>query len=162
MCTAQQHNSTSNVVDATHLPLLTAWRLNRHNFGFADKSRAELQDLVPQPEPKKQRIEVTVPRTRSQGKEQPEQPEEQRRREEEEAVEAWRKISEEHHREKEAEERRKAKEQKKGKAKVHEEDVFQDMPEIEVPHQMPDAPMFDTTRLTSLLLASTLMQTMKA
>ena len=63
---------------------------------------------------------------------------------------------------KEAEERRKTKEQEKGKAKVHEEDIFQDMPKFEVPHQMPNTPMLDTTRLTSLLLASTLMQTMKA
>ena len=31
-----------------------------------------------------------------------------------------------------------------------------------MPHQMPEPPAFDTTRLTSLLLASTLMQTMKA
>ena len=36
------------------------------------------------------------------------------------------------------------------------------MPEFEVPQQMPEPPAFDTTRLTSLLLASTLMQTMKA
>ena len=36
------------------------------------------------------------------------------------------------------------------------------MPEIEVPHQVPVQPIIDTTRLTSLLLASTLMQTMKA
>ena len=36
------------------------------------------------------------------------------------------------------------------------------MPEFKLPHQMPKPPTFDTTRLTSLLLASTLMQTMKA
>ena len=60
---------------------LAAWRLDRHNFGFADKSRAELQELVPQPEPKKTKVEVAAPRTRSQKKDQPEQPEEQRRRE---------------------------------------------------------------------------------
>ena len=117
---------------------------------------------MPQPEPKKTKVEVAATRTRSQKKDQPEQPEEQRKREEEEAAEKWRRISIEHHREKEAEERRKTREHEKGKAKVHQEDIFQDMPEFEVPQQMPEAPMFDTTRLTSLLLASTLMQTMKA
>ena len=112
---------------------LAAWKLDRQNFGFANRSRAELQELVPQPEPKKTKIEVAAPRTRSQKKDQLEQPEEQQKREEEEAAEKWKRISEEHHREKEAEERRKAKQQEKGKAKVHEEDVFQDMPELEVP-----------------------------
>ena len=52
--------------------------------------------------------------------------------------------------------------QEKGKAKVQEEHVFQDMPEMEVPPQVPAQPTLDTTRLTSLLLASTLLQTMKA
>ena len=33
---------------------------------------------------------------------------------------------------------------------------------MEVPSQVPAQPIIDTTRLTSLLLASTLMQTMKA
>ena len=32
-------------------------------------------------------------------------------------------------------------EQEKGKAKVHEEDIFQDMPEFEVPQHMPEAPL---------------------
>ena len=77
-------------------------------------------------------------------------------------MEKWRKISEEHHREKEDEDRRKAKEKEKGKAKVQEEQILQDMPDFELPHQMPEPPTFNTTRLTSLLLASTLMQTMKA
>ena len=91
---------------------LAAWKLDRHNFGFADKSRAQLQELVPQPETKKTRVKAAAPRTRSQKKEQPEQPEEQRKREEEEAAEKWKKISEEHHKEKEMEERRRAKEQR--------------------------------------------------
>ena len=36
------------------------------------------------------------------------------------------------------------------------------MPDFELPTQVPAQPTLDTTRLTSLLLASTLMQTMKA
>ena len=84
-------------------------------------------------EPKKTKVEVAAPRTRSQKKDQPEQQEEQRKREEEEAAKKWKKILEEHHREKEAEERRRAKEQAKGKAKVHKEDIFQDIPEFELP-----------------------------
>ena len=143
---------------------LAAWKLDRSSFGFADRNRAELQELAPQPEFKKHKVEVsTVRTTQSQAAKHAEQPEEQRKREEEEAAQAWKKISEEHHREKETEERRRAKQQEKGKAKVYEEDTFQDQPELEVPHQMPEPPAFDTTRLTSsLLLASTLMQTMKA
>lgn len=143
---------------------LAAWRLEKTTFGFADRSRAELQQLVPQPELKKHKVEVGASRTtRSQATKGAEQMDEKRKREkEEEAAQTWKKISEEHHREKEAEERRRAKQQDKGKAKVYEEDTFQDQPEFEIPQQMPEPPAFDTTRLTSLLLASTLMQTMKA
>ena len=36
------------------------------------------------------------------------------------------------------------------------------MPEFKIPQELPEQQGFDTTRLTSLLLASTLMQTMKA
>ena len=79
---------------------LAAWKLDRHNFRFANRNRAELQELMPQPEPKKQKTELATSRiTRSQKQE---QPEEQWKREEEEAAETRRKISEEHHREKEA------------------------------------------------------------
>ena len=139
---------------------LAAWKLDRTNFGFADRNRVELQELAPQPEVKKQKVEVVASRiTRSHKQE---QPEEQWKREEEEAAAAWKRISEEHHRDKEAEDKRRAQQQAKGKAKVHEENIFQDLPEFEVPQQMPEPPAFDTTRLTSLLLASTLMQTMKA
>ena len=131
-----QHNNTIQH-PMLLMPLichLAACKLERHNFGFADRNRAELQDLVPQPEQKKPKIEVAASRlTRSRAQE---QPEERKKREEEEAAEAWKKISEDHHRQKEAEERRKAKAQEKGKAKVQEE-VFQDMPELEVPPQVP-------------------------
>lgn len=100
---------------------LAAWKLDKTTFGFADCNRAELQELVPQPESKKQKVEVVAQRTtRSQAREQTLQPEEQRKREEEEAAEKWKKISKEHHREKEAEEKRRAKEQDKGKAKIQE------------------------------------------
>ena len=39
---------------------LAAWKLDRNNFGFADRNRAELQELVPQPEAKKPKDEVTM------------------------------------------------------------------------------------------------------
>ena len=142
---------------------LATWKLDRTSFGFADRNRIELQDLAPQPDLKKQKVDVSTARTtRSQATKEAEQPDEQRKREEAEAADTWRRVSEEHRKEKEAEERRKAKAQEKGKAKVQYEDVFQDMPEMEVPPQVPAQPIIDTTRLTSLLLASTLMQTMKA
>ena len=81
--------------------------MDRTTFGFADRNRAELQEIAPQPELKKQKVEVVVSRiTRSHKQE---QPEEQWKREEEEAALTWRKISEEHHREKEAEEKRTSK-----------------------------------------------------
>ena len=103
---------------------------------------------MPQPDLKRQKVEVSAARTtRIQATKEAEQPDEQRKREEAEAAETWKKISEEHHREKEAEERRKAKAQEKGKAKVHDEDVFQDLPEMEVPPQVPTQPTLDTTRL---------------
>ena len=142
---------------------LAAWKLDRHSFGFADRNRIELQDLAPQPDLKKQRVEINTARTtRSQAAKEAEQPEEQHKREEEAAAETWKKISEEHHREKEAEERRRTKQQDKGKAKVHEQETFQEMPEFETPQELPEQQGLDTTRLTSLLLASTLMQAMKA
>ena len=94
---------------------LAAWKLDRSSFGFADRNRAELQELAPQPELKKHKVEVsTVRTTRSQAAKEAEQPEEQRKREEEAVAETWRKISEEHRKEKEAEERRKIREQAKG------------------------------------------------
>ena len=62
---------------------LAAWRLDKTSFGFADRNRAELQELVPQPESKKPRVEATAQRiTRSQKQEQPLKPEEQRKQEE--------------------------------------------------------------------------------
>ena len=142
---------------------LGAWKLDKTNFGFADRKRAELQELAPQPQEKKLKEEVSTARaTRSQAAKQAEQPEEQRKKEEEEADATWKRISEEHRKDKEAEERRRIREQAKGKAKVQDEEIFQDAPHFEAPQQMPAPPAFDTTRLTSLLLASTLMQTMKA
>ena len=46
---------------------LATWRLDRTQFGFADRSRAELQELVPQLDIKKPRVEEHSPRvTRSQ------------------------------------------------------------------------------------------------
>ena len=160
-----QHNNTIQH-PMILMPLichLAAWKLEKTTFGFADRNGAELQELVPQPDLKKHKVEVGTARaTRSQAAKGAEQPEEQCTREEEAAAETWKKISEEHHREKEAEERRRAKQQDKGKAKVHEQEVFQDMPEFETPQEPPEQQGLDTTRLTSLLLASTLMQTMKA
>ena len=128
---------------------LAAWKLDRTTFGFVDRNRAELRELAPQPELKKQKTEVATSRiTRSQKQE---QPEEQRKRKEEEAAITWQRISEEHHREKEAEERRKAKEQEKGKAKVQEEDIFQDMPDFELPTQVPAQPTLDTSTTSGRL-----------
>ena len=108
--------------------------MDRTHFGFADSNRAELQEIAPQPEVKKQKVELSTARTtRSQAAKEAEQPEEQWKREEEVAAETWKKISEEHRKEKEAEEKRKIKEQAKGKAKEHQENIFQDLPELEVP-----------------------------
>ena len=36
---------------------LAAWKLDKATFGFAYRNRVELQELVPQPEPKTQRLE---------------------------------------------------------------------------------------------------------
>ena len=108
---------------------LAAWKLDKTTFGFADRNRMELQDLVPQPESKKLKVEVATQRTtRSHKQEQPLNPEEQRQKEEEEAVEKWKRITEEHRKEKEAKEKWHTKEQE-----VHEEDILQDMPDFEVP-----------------------------
>ena len=108
-----QHNNTIQH-PMLLMPLiyhLVAWRLDKTSFGFANRNRAELQELVPQSESKKPRVEATAQRTtRSQKQEQPLKPEEQRKQEEDETVEKWQKITEEHHKEKEAEERRRAKE----------------------------------------------------
>ena len=83
---------------------LTAWKLDKTNFGFADRNKAKLQELVPQPEPKKQKVEMPSQRTtRSQRQEETAKQENQRKQEEEEAIATWQRISKEHHREKEAE-----------------------------------------------------------
>ena len=83
---------------------LTAWKLDKTNFGFADRNKAKLQELVPQPEPKKQKVEVPSQRTtRSQKQEEAIKQEKQRKQEEEEAAATWKRISEEHHKGKEAE-----------------------------------------------------------
>ena len=80
---------------------------------------------MPQPESKKQKVEVVAQQTtRSQTREQPLQPVEQCQKDEEEAAEKWKRITEEHRKKKEAEEKRRAKEKDKGKAKVHEEEIF--------------------------------------
>ena len=60
VCT--QHN---NIIQHPMLlmPLichLAAWKLDKTVFGFANKSRVELQELVPQPEPKKQKLELVA------------------------------------------------------------------------------------------------------
>ena len=45
---------------------LAAWKLDKTTFSFADRNRAELQELAPQPEMKKPKTEVVAPRiTRS-------------------------------------------------------------------------------------------------
>ena len=107
---------------------LAAWKLNKTTFGFADRSRAELQELMPQPKPKKQKVEVATQRTtRSQAREQTLQHEDQCHKDKEEAAEKWKRITEEHCKEKEAEEKRCAKQQEEGKAKVQEEEQFQDI-----------------------------------
>ena len=57
---------------------LAAWKLDKTNFGFADRRRAELQELVPQPEPKKQKAKMATQRTtRSQKHEEASKKEEQ-------------------------------------------------------------------------------------
>ena len=43
---------------------------------------------------------------------------------------------------------RRAREQDKGKAKVQEEQIFQDMPEFELPQETLEPQTLDTTRLT--------------
>ena len=69
-----QHNNTIQH-PMLLMPLichLAAWRLDKITFGFADRNRAELQELVPQPELKKPKVEVAAQgTTRSQKKEQP-------------------------------------------------------------------------------------------
>ena len=54
------------------------------------------------------------------------------------------------------------KEQEKGMAKIQEEEVLQEEPEFEIPQPLPTQHKLDTAKLNSLLLASTLMQTMRA
>ena len=90
------------------------------------------------------------------------QHEEQKKREAEAAATKWKEISEQHHREKEAEQRRKQSIQDKGKAKIQEEEMFQEALELEIPQVTPTQQDLDTSRLNNLLLPSTLMQTMKA
>lgn len=94
--------------------------------------------------------------TRSKGKEEgmAEAAKELRKQQEEAAAKLWKEIAEQHWRNKAAEERR-DKEKEKGKAKVQEE------PEFELQQSLPTQQDIDTTRLNSLLLASTLMQTMR-
>ena len=103
-----QHNNTIQH-PMLLMPLichLAAWKLDKTTFGFADRNRAELLELAPQPEMKKPKIEVAAPRiTRSQAQTPFLSTQEQCKREESEAAEQWRKITEEHHKEKEAEER---------------------------------------------------------
>ena len=82
---------------------LAAWKLDMMHFGFADKNREELQDLVPQPKHKKPKTDIPSRRTtRSQGHEEAHKQEEQKKQETEDAAATWKKILEEHHREKEA------------------------------------------------------------
>ena len=54
------------------------------------------------------------------------------------------------------------KEQEKGKAKVQEEEVLQEEPEDKIPQPLPTQQEFNIAKLNSLLLVSTLMQTMRA
>ena len=73
---------------------LAAWKLDKTNFGFVDRRRAELQELVLQPEPKKQKAEMATQRTtRSQKHEEASKKEEQRKQEEVEAADQWRRIA---------------------------------------------------------------------
>ena len=49
-----------------------------------------------------------------------------------------------------------------GKTKVYEDQVLQVEPDLKIPQSLPTQQEIDMTRLNSLLLASTLMQTMRA
>ena len=101
-----QHN---NIIQHLMLlmPLLchlAMWKLDKTTFGFADKNRAELQELVTQPEPKKQRLELVARMaTRSQAQEGVALPQDLKKQQEQEAVEKWRQIVEQHQQDKEVE-----------------------------------------------------------
>ena len=95
--------------------------------------------------------------TRSRGQEGAAPSPDLKKQQEQDATKKWRQIAEQHRQDKEVEGRWEAKEHEKGKAKIQEEDIFQDTPEFEVPQPMPTQQDIDTMQLNSLLLASTVM-----